>query len=423
MQKQEKQNSIALHKRLAIGFGIVNMLTVFISLLSLITMYGVYASGSLSTAHFMYFLAAIVLLLVLCAVASTIACKTLNTSMVRPLRILNSIAKQLSVGDTSANIRVLTNDEVGKLMQAFKTMLENIQRQAQTAQAIASGDLTVQVEINSEKDVLGIALNSIVENNHHILSRICSTSGEIASEAGQISEASLRLAEGATQQAGSLAELAAAVTGVKSRIDRSAEYAEVVRTSANDVSHDAADGNTRMEEMLKAMAEISVSSANIANVMKVIEDIAFQTNILSLNASVEAARAGEAGKGFAVVADEVRNLATRSAKAAQETADLVESSMQRVEHGTRIAKTTADAFHKIVGGIKEVASLAERIADTSVEQAAGIAAINDEISQVSAVVQENSSASEESTATTALLYEQAKALKEMVRAFTLKTGC
>ncbi len=423
MEKQEKQNSIDLHQRLAIGFGIVDIITVIISLVSMITMYRLYDAGSISSKFFAFFSGAIVLLIVASVFASAVACKILNNSMVRPLKILNNIAKQLSVGDTSANIRVLTNDEVGKLMQSFKIMVENTRHQAQTAEAIAGGDLTVQVEINSEKDVLGIALNSIVEKNNHILSQICSTSGQIASGAGQISEASVRLAEGSSQQAGSLEELAAAVTDVKYRVDLSAEHAEVARTRANDVSHDAADGNIRMEEMLKAMDEINVSSANISKVMKAIENIAFQTNILSLNASVEAARAGQYGKGFAVVADEVRNLATRSAQAAQETADMVKNSIQRVEHGTMIAKTTADAFHKIASGIEQVAAFAEKIADTSAEQAAGVAAINEEINQVSAMVQANSAASEESTAATTQLYEQAEVLKKMVQTFKLKTPC
>lgn len=423
MAKQEKQNSIALHKRLAIGFGIVNIISVLISIIGIISMYNLFGAGSVSSKFFWIFSGAILLLIAMSIVASVIACKKLNTSMVRPLKILNGFATQLSMGDTSANIKVLTNDEVGKLMQAFKTMVENTRHQARTAEAIASGDLTVQVKINSEKDVLGIALNSILEKNNQIMSRICNTSSQIANGAGQISEASIRLAEGSSQQAGSLQELASAVEEVKSRIDLSVEHAEIARSHANDVSHDAVDGNTRMTEMLKAMDEINASSANISNVMKTIEDIAFQTNILSLNASIEAARAGQYGKGFAVVADEVRSLAARSAAAAKETADMIGNSIHRVEHGTAIAKTTADAFHKIMDGIEQVALLTEKIARTAAEQASGVAAINTEISQVSAVVQANSAASEESTAATAQLYKQAEELKKMVQTFKLKNPC
>ncbi|ADL02980.1 methyl-accepting chemotaxis protein [Lacrimispora saccharolytica] len=423
MKKQEKQNSIALNQRMAMGFGVVNILTVLISLISLFTIYGLYSAGSASARLFALYTAAILLLTAVSAVASFIICRALNRSIVRPLKILNNIAQQLSVGDASANVRVLTKDEVGEVMKSFKAMVENTRGQAQTAEAIAGGDLTVPVKISSDKDVLGIALSSIVEKNNHILSQICDTSGQVLNGAGQISEASIRLSEGASRQAGSLQELAAAVTEVKNQITLSADHAELARACANDVRHGAEEGNRHMEEMLKAMDEINLSSSNISKVIKAIEDIAFQTNLLSLNASVEAARAGQYGKGFAVVADEVRSLAARSAEAAKETADMIESSIQRAEHGMKIAQTTADAFNKIVGGIEKVAGLAEKIAGASSEQASGIARINDEISQVSTVVQANSAASEESTAATAQLYKQAETLKEMVQTFKLKKPC
>ena len=423
MGKREKQNSIVLSKRLEIGFGIVNIITVLISFISLFTIYRLYFAGSVSSGIVALFSAAVVVLTVVSVVASFIICRVLNGSIVRPLKILNNIARQMSVGDASANVRVLTKDEVGELMKSFKEMVENTRNQAQTAEAIAGGDMTVHVKINSEKDVLGIALKSIVEKNNNILSQICDTSGQVLSGAGQISEASVRLSEGASRQAGSLQELAAAVTEVKNQISLSADHAAMARTCANDVRHGAVDGNRHMDEMLKAMDEINLSSSNISKVIKAIEDIAFQTNLLSLNASVEAARAGQYGKGFAVVADEVRSLAARSAEAAKETADMIESSIQKAEHGMTIAKTTADAFSKIVGGIEQVAGLAEKIAGASSEQASGITRINDEISQVSDVVQANSAASEESTAATAQLYKQAESLKDMVQTFKLKTPC
>lgn len=150
---QEKQNSIALSKRLAIGFGIVNIITVIISLISLFTIYRLYSTNSVSTGFFALFSAAILLLTILSAIASSIICRVLNRSIVRPLKILNNIARQLSVGDASANVRVLTRDEVGELMESFKAMVENTRNQAETAEAIARGDMTVDVKVNSEKDV------------------------------------------------------------------------------------------------------------------------------------------------------------------------------------------------------------------------------------------------------------------------------
>ena len=422
MENRESQNSMALHRRLAIGFGAVNFVTVLISLVSVAAIAYLHTAGSVSTRFLAGFSVGIAVLAALSVVISVMACTRLNNSMTRPLKILNGIATQLSQGDTSANIRVLTNDEVGRLMQAFKTMVESTRRQAQAAEEIAAGDLTAQVALNSEKDTLGIALNRIMENNSRILARIRAASDEVASEAGQISEAGGRLAEGSSRQAGSLEELAAAVEHVKANVTLSAEHAAEARTRANEVSREAEYGSGRMGEMLRAMDEINASSANISGVMKAIENIAFQTNILSLNASVEAARAGAAGKGFAVVADEVRNLAARSAQSAQETAEMIKDSVRRIEHGTRIAQETAEEFHKIVDGIREVAALAEKIADTAVEQASGVAAINDEIEQVSDAVQQNSAASEESATAVNNLYQQAEALKELVRIFKLRAA-
>lgn len=423
MEKQGKQNSIALSKRLTIGFGIVNIITVLISLISLFSIYRSYSASGVSSKSFVIFLAVILLLIIVSIAASSIICRVLKGSIVRPLKILNNIAQQISVGDASADVRVLTEDEVGELMKSFRTMVENIRNQAQTAEAIAGGDLTVHVKINSEKDVLGIALSSIVEKNSHVLSQICDASGQVVSGAGQISEASARLSEGACRQSGSLEELASAVTEIKDWIGLSADNAEMARTCANDVKDGAMDGNRHMEEMLRAMDEINVSASNISNVIKTIEDIAFQTNILSLNASIEAARAGQYGKGFAVVADEVRSLAARSAEAVKETTDMIANSMQRTDYGTKIAKTTADAFNKIVGGIEEVVGLAEKIASASTAQTSSIDRINDEITQVSGVVQASSAASEESAAASSQLYKQAETLKEMVQTFKLETSC
>ncbi len=423
MGEQERQNSIALGRRLARGFRIVNITTAVISLASLLAIYGLYSKGNVSSGFFVLFSVGILLLTVISFVISTVVSRNLNKSIVRPLKILSNIARQLSVGDASANVLVLTNDEVGELMQSFKIMVENTRNQAQTAEAIANGDLTVHVKVNSEQDVLGIALSRIVEKNNRIMSQICGASGQVVGGAGQISEASVRLSEGASRQAASLEELAAAAEEVRNQIRLSADHASAARTCANAVRQGAVEGNKHMEEMLRAMDEINVSSANISKVIKVIEDIAFQTNMLSLNASVEAARAGKYGMGFAVVADEVRSLAARSAKAAKESTEMIGSSIQRAEYGTRIAKTTADAFNEIVGGIEEVADLAEKIAGASSEQASGISRINDELNQVSSVVQANSAASEESTAATSHLYQQAETLKDMVQTFKLKNPC
>lgn len=338
----------------------------------------------------------------------------------KPINRMVSAADSLAVGDVNVNVEADTRDEIGKLAESFGKMIANIRAQAMTAERMAAGDLTVNVDIRSENDLLGKKLAEMVEKNNEVLANISSASEQVAVGSKQVSDSSIALSQGATEQASSIEELTASLEEISSQTKLNAQNADQANKLAVVAKTNAIQGNTQMKEMLKAMDEINVSSSNIYKIIKVIDDIAFQTNILALNAAVEAARAGQHGKGFAVVAEEVRTLAARSANAAKETTDMIEGSIKKVEGGTKIAKDTAEALNEIVGGIEKVANLVSDIAVASNEQATGIGQINQGIMQVSEVVQTNSATSEESAAASEELSGQAALLKEMVGKFRLK---
>jgi methyl-accepting chemotaxis protein len=338
----------------------------------------------------------------------------------KPVKKMVEAADKLALGDVDVNVDVDSKDEVGSLAASFNKMIHNIRQQALAAERIAEGDLTVDVAVRSENDILGKKLSEMVYNNNEILTNIANASEQVAVGARQVSDSSIALSQGATEQASAIEELTASLEEIASQTELNAKNANQANELAETAKLNAVQGNSQMKEMLGAMEDINESSANISKVIKVIDDIAFQTNILALNAAVEAARAGQHGKGFAVVAEEVRNLAARSANAAKETTDMIEGSIKKAEGGTRIAKDTAVALNKIVDGIEKVASLVNDIAAASNEQALGISQVNQGIMQVSQVVQTNSATSEESASASEELSSQATMLKETVSKFKLR---
>jgi methyl-accepting chemotaxis protein len=297
-----------------------------------------------------------------------------------------------------------------------------IKKMVTISEEIAKGNLDITIEYVS-KDEIGVLANSfrnMLANLNEVMRNIGIASEQVATGARQVSDTSVMLSQGATEQASSIEELTASMEEIAAQTRQNAEHANEANSLASSVKGNAVQGNESMKEMQKAMEEINVSSNNIAKIIKVIDEIAFQTNILALNAAVEAARAGQHGKGFAVVAEEVRNLAARSADAAKETTVMIESAIKKVEGGTGIANQTANALNTIVSGVEKVANLVDFIAIASNEQALGIEQANQGIMQVSTVIQSNSTTSQESAAASEELTTQADLLKNQMERFKLK---
>ncbi|MBP3543543.1 MAG: methyl-accepting chemotaxis protein [Lachnospiraceae bacterium] len=329
-------------------------------------------------------------------------------------------ANKISRGEVDVKLEKLNNDEFGVLMDAMNEMVAGIREQAEVAEQIAHGNLTVDITPRSDKDVLGKALKELINDNNRMFGGIRESSMQVMTGADQVASASQSLAQGSTEQASALEQINASIDEIAEKTKVNATQANDANELVQDAKQGAVRGNAQMQEMICAMNEINQASENISKIIKVIDDISFQTNILALNAAVEAARAGEHGKGFAVVAEEVRNLAAKSSSAASETAEMIEDSIRKVENGAKLAEETAAALDEIVAAVDKIVSLISSIAVSSSEQATAVAQIDQAINQVSQVVQTNSATSEQCAAASEELSNQAHKFKEMIGKYRLR---
>lgn len=331
---------------------------------------------------------------------------------------------KLTNGDLTSEVPAATsNDETGTLLNDLQEMVTYlhgvVSNISQYLAAIASGNLTQKAPPAFKGDFAEVSqsMQTINGSLNHIVKQIVQSSSEVTSGSEQIAAGAQELSQGSTEQASSMEELASTVQNISEQIQDNTQNAKDAEQKAKETSEKLTTGKAEMQEMIKAIQDISESSMQISKIIKTIEDIAFQTNILALNAAVEAAHAGAAGKGFAVVADEVRHLSTKSSEASEETTKLIQRSIDSVDAGTKIANTTSEVMNEIVKSADVSTELVQKISEASQKQNTAIQQINQGMNQISSVVQTNSATAEESAAASEELSGQAGMLKELVSYF------
>ena len=290
-----------------------------------------------------------------------------------------------------------------------------------TAKSIAAGDLSHKVP-HAGTDEIGHLLgqmDTMRANLHRVIAQVRSGSDSIASAASEVAVGTLDLSNRTEQQAGSLEQTATASEELTSTVQHNADNASQANQLAASASVVATHGGEVMVQVVQTMQAINTSSRRIADIISVIDGIAFQTNILALNAAVEAARAGEQGRGFAVVAGEVRSLAGRSAEAAKEIKTLITDSVEKVDLGTQQVAQAGSTMDEIVTSIQRVADIVGEIASASREQSTGIGQINTAVTQLDTVTQQNAALVEQTSAASAALQEQARQLAQLAASFQL----
>jgi methyl-accepting chemotaxis protein len=350
----------------------------------------------------------------------------------RPLKKIERLAEKIENGElginsaSSSEINVRSKDEVGRLAAALEDAYNRLQGYigeiVTQMERLSNGDISSECSYEFYGDfvLIGNSINGIVQRMNGALGEIRSSTVQVANGSKQIADGSQALAQGATEQAAAIEQLSSSVSEISLKTKDNAEMAGSAATLAVTIKSNAEKGSRQMDELMGAVKDINQASQNISKVMKVIDDIAFQTNILALNAAVEAARAGQHGKGFAVVAEEVRSLASKSAEAAKDTSDMIQSSIEKAELGSRIAGETAASLSEIVSGINESDRIIAEIAKSSEEQAQGIGEINRGIDQVAQVVQQNSATAEQSAAASEEMSGQSRLLEDLIEQFKLK---
>lgn len=369
----------------------------------------------------------IIIALVLVGVIQLLNMFVVRLQVLKPVLVIEDQMKEISQGNLSAKFSLESNtSEIGMLVGAIHETKRELKKYIKDIDyklsQMAQGNMNLAIDSDYRGEFLPIqkAMEQILDSLNKALLQINISAEQVSEEAMRVAQGASVLSNGTVQQASAVEQLSSSIKEISIAVENTSRDADDAKSSSLEAMKHLQVSDSKMKELTAAIQDISKASHQIGGIIKTIQDISFQTNILALNASVEAARAGESGKGFAVVADEVQSLANKSAASAQDITELIENSMRLVDHGAELSDDTTNALQGVVSSAQVASAMIERIADSAMQQSESLKQVRAGMQQISDVVQTNASAAQESAMAANELNDQAEKLKVSIHRFKLR---